>query len=234
MYEKRPHLVLLDLMLPGIDGIELMQEILEIDEVPVIFLSAYGQDQIIARAFDMGAADYVVKPFSPTELAARIRGALRKWVGPDPLEPFVVGELVIDYVTRQGDPCRSSGSTDCHRVPDAGRTLTKCRSGVDLRVSAEKNLGCGGLRRSATYAHSHKHLAPQARRRRRQPRLYLHRAAHRLPHGKRRYAGNGSARITLRRCPSWPAQLRDTATEKLVTGVSSLRHAHLWTPAKVG
>ena len=101
MYEKKPHLALLDLMLPGTDGFELMKEILEIGEVPVIFLSAYAQDHFIARAIDMGAADYVVKPFSPTELTARIRGALRKWTGPDPLEPFVLGELVIDYVTRQ-------------------------------------------------------------------------------------------------------------------------------------
>ncbi len=101
MYEKRPQLALLDLILPGTDGIELMQELLAINEVPVIFLSAYGQDQLIARAIDMGAADYVVKPFSPTELTARIRGALRRWTGPDPVEPFVVGELVIDYITRQ-------------------------------------------------------------------------------------------------------------------------------------
>ena len=100
MYEKKPHLALLDFMLPGTDGIELMKEILEIGEVPVIFLSAYAQDHFIARAIDMGAADYVVKPFSPTELTARIRGALRKWKGSDPLEPFVLGELVIDYVTR--------------------------------------------------------------------------------------------------------------------------------------
>ena len=101
MYEKNPHLALLDLMLPGTDGIDLMKEILEINNVPVIFLSAYDQDQMIARAFDMGAADYVVKPFSPTELTARIRGALRKWAGPDLLEPFVLGEMAIDYVTRQ-------------------------------------------------------------------------------------------------------------------------------------
>ena len=101
MYEQKPQLALLDLMLPGTDGIELMKEILKIGEVPVIFLSAYGQDHFIARAIDMGAADYVVKPFSPTELTARIRGALQKWAGPDPLVPFVLGELVIDYVTRQ-------------------------------------------------------------------------------------------------------------------------------------
>ena len=74
----RPRLVLLDLMLPGSDGIELMKSILEIAEVPVIFLSAYGRDEIIARAIEAGAADYMVKPFSPTELVARVRGALRR------------------------------------------------------------------------------------------------------------------------------------------------------------
>ena len=52
--EEKPDLVLLDLMLPGADGIELMQDILEAADVPVIFLSAYGQDELIARAFDMG------------------------------------------------------------------------------------------------------------------------------------------------------------------------------------
>ena len=72
----RPRLVLLDLMLPGSDGIELMKSILDIADVPVIFLSAYGRDEIIARAFEAGATDYMVKPFSPTELVARVRGGL--------------------------------------------------------------------------------------------------------------------------------------------------------------
>ena len=78
MRANDPHLVLLDLMLPGTDGIELMGDILDMADVPVIFLSAYGQEEIIARAFEMGADDYVVKPFSPTELVARIKAALRK------------------------------------------------------------------------------------------------------------------------------------------------------------
>ena len=73
-----PGLVLLDLMLPGTDGMELMKEIREVSDVPVIFLSVNGQEEIIARAFEMGADDYVVKPFSPTELVARIKAALRK------------------------------------------------------------------------------------------------------------------------------------------------------------
>ena len=65
--------MLLDLMLPSSDGMELMRGILDKADVPVIFLSVYGQDEVIARAFDQGAVDYIVKPFSPTELAARIR-----------------------------------------------------------------------------------------------------------------------------------------------------------------
>ena len=102
--EEQPHLVLLDLMLPGTDGIELMQQILDIADVPVIFLSVYGQDETIARAFDAGATDYVVKPFSPTELAARIRAALRKHVVPEPIEltqPYSLGDLNIDYARRR-------------------------------------------------------------------------------------------------------------------------------------
>ena len=99
--EERPRLALLDLMLPDTDGVELMRDILEIVDVPVIFLSAYGREDHVARAFDMGAADYVVKPFSPTELAARIRAALRRREVSQPLEPYVCGDLVIDYAQRR-------------------------------------------------------------------------------------------------------------------------------------
>ena len=99
-----PHLVLLDLMLPGTDGIELMRGILDMADVPVIFLSAYGQEETIARAFENGADDYVVKPFSPTELVARIKAALRKREAPEwaePSEPYVLGELAVDYAERR-------------------------------------------------------------------------------------------------------------------------------------
>ena len=88
--EERPTLVLLDLMLPGADGIELMREMLNAADLPVIFLSAYGRDELIATALGMGAVDYVVKPFSPTELAARITAALRRREVPESLAPFVV------------------------------------------------------------------------------------------------------------------------------------------------
>ena len=104
MGEERPHLVLLDLMLPGSDGIELMTGILRTSDVPVIFVSVYGQEDVVARAFDMGASDYVVKPFSPTELAARIRAALRRRAAPDvaePSSPYRFEDLSIDYSGRR-------------------------------------------------------------------------------------------------------------------------------------
>ena len=95
---ERPELVLLDLMLPGRDGIELLQEIPELSDLPVIFISGYGRDETVARAFELGADDYVVKPFSPTELVARIRAVLRRHRDP---ETFVLGELEVEYERRR-------------------------------------------------------------------------------------------------------------------------------------
>ena len=69
----QPGLVLLDVLLPGTDGIELMESVPELAGLPVIFISAYGRDETIVRALDAGAADYIVKPFSPSELTARVR-----------------------------------------------------------------------------------------------------------------------------------------------------------------
>ena len=102
---ENPQLVLLDLMLPEADGIELLESVPELADRPVIFISGYGRDETIARALERGAADYIVKPFSATELTARIRAALRRSAEP---EPFVLGDLAIDYarrrVTLAGDP----------------------------------------------------------------------------------------------------------------------------------
>ena len=95
---EKPQLVLLDLMLPGTDGIELMEHIPELADLPVIFLSAYRRDETIARALELGAADYIVKPFSPTELTARVQAALRRSAGAD---AFVLGDLAIDYEGRR-------------------------------------------------------------------------------------------------------------------------------------
>ena len=95
---EKPRLVLLDLLLPGLDGIELLEQVPELSDLPVIFISAYGRDETVARALESGAADYIVKPVSPTELVARVRAALRRHAGPG---PFVVGRLAIDYERRR-------------------------------------------------------------------------------------------------------------------------------------
>ena len=95
---EQPQLVLLNLLLPGRNGIELLQKIPELSDFPVIFISGYGHDETVARAFELGADDYIVKPFSPTELVARIRAVLRRHREP---EKFVLGELAIEYERRK-------------------------------------------------------------------------------------------------------------------------------------
>ena len=95
---EKPHLVLLDLVLPGSDGIELMQRVPELSDLPVIFISAYRRDETVAQALEAGAVDYVAKPFSPMELVARVRAALRRHAEP---QPFVLGDIAIDYTERR-------------------------------------------------------------------------------------------------------------------------------------
>ena len=98
IHAEKPRLVLLDLVFPEADGIELMEQVPELSDLPVIFISGYGRDETIARAFESGAEDYIVKPFSATELLARVGAALRRRTG---AEPFVHGELKIDYERRR-------------------------------------------------------------------------------------------------------------------------------------
>ena len=129
--DRKPHLILLDLMLPGSTGIDLMNDILNVANVPIVFLSAYSQEDIVAKAFDLGAADYVVKPFSQTELLARIRAAMRNQTVFPPSTPYVFKDLEVDYadnsVTLAGRPVRLKPMEYrllAHLSASAGRTLT--------------------------------------------------------------------------------------------------------------
>ena len=101
---ERPHLVLLDLALPGGDGSGLMQRILNVTDAPVVLLSGQERERDVARAFELGAEDYIVKPFSPTELVARVGAALRRREAPErgaSRESFRLGDLAIDYAQRR-------------------------------------------------------------------------------------------------------------------------------------
>jgi len=91
----RPDLVLLDLMLPGIDGIQVCAAIRAESGVPIIMLTAKGETSDVVEGLESGADDYVVKPFNPKELVARIRTRLRPAL-PETAEQVTIGDLVID------------------------------------------------------------------------------------------------------------------------------------------
>ncbi len=79
--EVRPDIVLLDIVMPDLDGIEVMRQLRELRPVPVILLTAKGSTADKAKGLDLGADDYVAKPFHPDELAARVRAVLRRSSG---------------------------------------------------------------------------------------------------------------------------------------------------------
>jgi DNA-binding response OmpR family regulator len=98
----KPNLVVLDVMLPGTDGLSLCRWIRSQSSLPVILLTARGDEVDRIVGLELGADDYVTKPFSPRELAARVRTVLRR-SGPEAPreERLSVGELVIDAATRE-------------------------------------------------------------------------------------------------------------------------------------
>ena len=97
-----PGLVVLDLMLPGTDGLELCRWIRSQSDLPVIMLTARGEEADRIVGLELGADDYVTKPFSPRELAARVRTVLRRSSRPaTPAERLTFGGLVIDAGTRE-------------------------------------------------------------------------------------------------------------------------------------
>ncbi|MEO7156281.1 MAG: response regulator transcription factor [Vicinamibacterales bacterium] len=106
----KPDLIVLDLGLPDIDGVDLCRDIRRIVSVPIVVLSARGSEGDKVRALDVGADDYVTKPFGAEELLARIRAAMRRSDAPPQSEPLVRGELVIDRerfrVLRDGSEVR--------------------------------------------------------------------------------------------------------------------------------
>jgi two-component system KDP operon response regulator KdpE len=118
---RQPDVVIVDLGLPDLDGLEVIRRIREWSHVPIIVLSARGQERDKVAALDAGADDYVSKPFGVGELQARLRVALRHAAAGDSGEPtFTVGGLRVDQVKRQ---VQVDGK-DVHCTPIEYRLLT--------------------------------------------------------------------------------------------------------------
>jgi two-component system KDP operon response regulator KdpE len=95
-----PDVVILDLMLPGLSGLEVCKALREWSQVPIIVLSAKGEERDKVEALDLGADDYLTKPFGMDELLARIRAALRRVSDEPPASVLEIGELRLDQARR--------------------------------------------------------------------------------------------------------------------------------------
>jgi DNA-binding response OmpR family regulator len=99
---RPPDLVLLDLGLPGLDGLDVARDLRRTSPVPIIMLTARGEETDRILGLELGADDYLVKPFSPRELLARVRAVLRRTEGTlTERERFVVGDLAVDTSRRE-------------------------------------------------------------------------------------------------------------------------------------
>lgn len=99
--QAKPDLLILDVMLPQRSGFDLCKAVRKDSTVPIIFLTARASEGDRVSGFEIGADDYVVKPFNLAELAARVKALLRRAIGDDPLEVVEVGNLRIDPKTHE-------------------------------------------------------------------------------------------------------------------------------------
>jgi two-component system response regulator VicR len=131
--DKAPDLVILDIMMPGIDGYDLCQRIRQFSQVPIIMLTAKDSEQDTIEGLDVGADDYITKPFLSRELLARIRASLRRtrYWEERPSPPFRLDDLVVDFskhrVQRNGKEVRLTATEYrllSYLARNAGRVLT--------------------------------------------------------------------------------------------------------------
>ena len=133
MEREQPDLVLLDISMPGMDGYETLRQIREFSDVPVIMLTARDSVLDKVKGLELGADDYVTKPFDHLELLARVKAVLRRLDMPQPASrapSFVSDELAVDFASRQvrlrGEPVPLTNieyKLLYHLVRNAGRVL---------------------------------------------------------------------------------------------------------------
>jgi len=99
--EEHPDLIVLDLMLPGINGLDVCRTLREESDVPIIMLTALTTDDDRLTGLNIGADDYMTKPFSPRELAARVRAVLRRLPGERGPEKIQHGDLMVDFLKHE-------------------------------------------------------------------------------------------------------------------------------------
>ena len=98
--EQRPDAILLDVMMPGLSGLEVMRRLRERSNVPILLVTAKDKDTDKVRGLELGADDYIVKPFNPDELGARVRAVLRRLLSQDVERVIQAGDVEIDLNRR--------------------------------------------------------------------------------------------------------------------------------------
>ena len=146
--EVRPDIVLLDIVMPDLDGIEVMRQLREWRPVPVILLTAKGSTADKAKGLDLGADDYIAKPFHPDELAARVRAVLRRSSG---AQPGAGDRRLRRHRDRpraaDGHQRRRARPAVAHRVAAAAAPRRERRQGRAPHRAADQGLGPGVPRR---------------------------------------------------------------------------------------
>ncbi|MEM1092035.1 MAG: response regulator transcription factor [Pseudomonadota bacterium] len=136
-------LVILDIMLPGINGTEVLKQLRQGSDIPVVMLTARGDDVDRILGLEFGADDYLPKPFNPRELTARIKAILRRArQAPERDEPASVGELEVDLGTR-----RVSANGELIRLTGAEFELLKCLLETPSEVVSKDDLSQRALGR---------------------------------------------------------------------------------------
>ena len=181
---RNPDIVLLDLGLPDMDGLEVIEKLREWSAVPVIVISAREQEGDKIKALDGGADDYLTKPFGAGELLARIRAALRH-AAPKSQDQgeavFVAEELQDRFLKEAGLLRHPGGSPYTHRIPAVDGSRQECRQGHDPQANPQRGLGASLRGTDPLLARFHEPVEKEDRSRFHPPALSAERTRNRLP-----------------------------------------------------